>query len=589
MRLVLQCCGRRALAVLLGTSLAILLLDLLGIALVFPFLRLVTEPALLGSSAFVLRAQEATGLRDPGRFMTAVGLVLVGVYLVRFGLKVALTRIKSREVERSTLRLATRLFEGLLGARYGLFTEHPASEMIAVVNGHTIHTLICLEAATRIAGELLLLVVLGAGLVWLDPVASLLAAGSFVGLGALLYLGVVRRMSRRGELHARLNLLVYRHGFAVASSIKDIKVMGLEAVWASQFRATWAEYADNDARVKTLRAIPVDLSETLVFAGLVGACLYVLLTGRDLVQSVPALGVLAVAALRALPSFHRIASSYNEFRYYTPSVHLVAELQARLDAHRQELRPCNLPFARTLELRDVAVRYGETAALDGVSLTIQKGTAVALVGASGAGKTTLLDVIVGLRQADRGELLLDGVAVDPFGTDAVRSRAGYVPQSVSLIDESIAFNVTFERTPDPARLARALEVARLTEWVASLPAGTATTVGEGGARVSGGQRQRLGIARALYREPELLVLDEATSALDGPTERALMEDVGRLAGSKTLLVVAHRLSTVERCDVIHLLDAGRVVASGTHAALLATCDRYRELHRAQATARDVDA
>jgi ATP-binding cassette, subfamily B, bacterial PglK len=224
--------------------------------------------------------------------------------------------------------------------------------------------------------------------------------------------------------------------------------------------------------------------------------------------------------------------------------------------------------------------------LAGVTLTIRKGRSAGIVGLSGSGKTTFLDILAGLRRADRGRFVLDGQPFDPYAADTLRRLFGYVPQNVTLIDDSIAFNISFERTPDPERLRRATRVARIEDFIASLPERLETQVGENGVRVSGGQKQRIGIARSLYRDPQLLIFDEATSSLDNLTERELNAEIAALSGTKTLLIVAHRLSTVERCDVIHVFDQGRIVGSGTHAELLESCPAYRLLYKAQGVAEE---
>jgi len=215
-------------------------------------------------------------------------------------------------------------------------------------------------------------------------------------------------------------------------------------------------------------------------------------------------------------------------------------------------------------------------------MTIRKGNAVGIVGLSGSGKTTFLDVLAGLRKAKRGQFLLDGKLFDPYETDTLRRLFGYVPQNVTLIDDTVAFNISFEREPDLDRLKQAARVARIDAFIVSLPKGYDTPVGENGVRVSGGQKQRIGVARALYRNPRLLIFDEATSALDNLTERELSAEIAALSGDKTLIIVAHRLSTVERCDEIHVLDHGRVVGRGRHAELLQSCPEYCALYQAQA-------
>src|SRR5581483_4871635 len=269
------------------------------------------------------------------------------------------------------------------------------------------------------------------------------------------------------------------------------------------------------------------------------------------------------------------------YRYYERSLEVLERLFRELRGIQVLPRHAPATFGHAIEIRGLRFSHDGKPVLKGVDLTIPRGRSVGIVGLSGSGKTTFLDIVAGLRKADSGEFLIDGMPVDPFGTDALRAFLGYVPQSVTLIDESIAFNIAFEAEPDRERLRRVARAARIEEFVQSLPEGFGTLVGENGVRVSGGQKQRIGIARALYRDPQLLIFDEATSSLDNVTERELNLEIGSLAPAKTLIIVAHRLSTVAKCDVIYVFHEGGIAGSGTHASLLETCAVYRTLYQTQ--------
>jgi ABC-type bacteriocin/lantibiotic exporter with double-glycine peptidase domain len=281
--------------------------------------------------------------------------------------------------------------------------------------------------------------------------------------------------------------------------------------------------------------------------------------------------------LRALPSFTRIVGAYNDQKFYRASLEEVIRLHDTLETNRHDIAHRELPFAASIELREMVFRYGDKTVIERLNVKIKRGSSVAFVGGSGAGKSTLLDVLMGVRQAASGTFLLDGTPFDPFACDALSARSGYVPQKVNLMDSSIAFNIAFQENYDRSRMAQVIEATRLDSLVRELRDGLETAIGEDGVRLSGGQRQRIGLARALYRNPDLVVLDEATSALDSVTEREIMEQLQRLPGSRTLILVTHRLSAVEWCDQIHLLAGGRIVASGSHAELMQSSPQYRAL------------
>ena len=581
MKFLVKFCGKKALIVLFMTSMLMLVLDLLSIALIFPFLKLFISPEIIQTNTRIQTVYRYLNFTSTDHFIMAVGIGLSVMYLVKLFLRTYLTRIKYDMENSITFRLATDLFKGLLGARYSLFTEESASEMVGIINAHTVHSMICLESWIIIVNEASFLLILIIAFVLLSPSITLTLLAAFTFMGVALYLGLVKRIDAYGQVHSRLNLLVYKFAFDVANSIKDIKIMGLENNYIGKFTKIWKEYSENDSKAKTAKGIPKDFSETLVFVGIIAICLYLLATKQHIVDMIPMLGVVAVSAMRILPSFNRIMSGYNEYKYYRNSLAVVEDLHTKLLKNKQHIQHVAMAFDKSIMIRDVQFRYADKTVLDSVSVEIPKGNSAAFVGLSGAGKSTLLDVLAGLKQADCGEFYLDGTPFDPFSTDALRTRIGYVPQHVSLVDDSLAYNISFEENYDRDKINRVVKMARLSPYIDGLEQGVDTMIGESGVRVSGGQRQRIGIARALYRDPEILIFDEATSALDNVTERELMGEINALSGSKTLIIVAHRLSTVENCGAIYLLDQGRIIAQGTHQELLSRSAEYQNLYHQQ--------
>lgn len=282
---------------------------------------------------------------------------------------------------------------------------------------------------------------------------------------------------------------------------------------------------------------------------------------------VPTLGLFATAAFRLLPSANRLAMAVQQIRFAQAHTEtLRAEVQAA-GRYFGTAQGSPLTIGQAIRLVDVNYRYdgGHVNALTDVSLVIPEGQSIGFIGESGSGKSTLVDVILGLLPPVSGHVLVDDSDIHDHLSGWL-ANVGYVPQSIFLTDDTIRRNVAFgvdDERVDETAVDRAIRAARLDEFVGSLPAGKQTVVGERGVRLSGGQRQRIGIARALYRDPQVLILDEATSALDGPTEKEVMAAVNALHGQKTLIIVAHRLTTVANCDVLYRLENGRVVASGS--------------------------
>jgi len=311
-----------------------------------------------------------------------------------------------------------------------------------------------------------------------------------------------------------------------------------------------------------------------------------LIRGGDTQRLVPLLGALALAVVRLMPSATRVLGALAEVRYYGPTVAaLHADLMSVPDPVFSTVpgggtRP--LPFSQEVKLTDISYTYAEAPrpALERVSLTIQKGEAIALIGPSGAGKTTLVDILVGLLASRTGTIEVDGQILDTTTWRRWQRLIGYIPQQVYLCDDTLGRNIAFgvpDAQIDQARLQHALQAACLSDMVRELPNGLETLIGERGVRLSGGQRQRIGIARALYPDPQVLVLDEATAALDNATEHEVVEALEAARTGRTLIVIAHRLSTVRRCDRLVYMAGGRVVQVGNWDALLAGNEEFRNL------------
>lgn len=334
-----------------------------------------------------------------------------------------------------------------------------------------------------------------------------------------LYFFVVRRTEKLGLSQAKINRKRYELQFSIVSAIRDIKVMGLSHLFDRRSRDITAIFSDIAWRYSLNGALPRLFIELCMMLGFVCAIVLLILSDADLVSMVPVFGVVAITAMRAVPSFSRLIAGVNGIRYSLPSLDHLIEMRSTLGLAAHNRYEDHVTFEHSIELKNICFEYAGKPILHNINLQISRGHSIGIVGPSGSGKTTLLDVITGLQPASSGEVLADGCLFDPFSSQSLARLVGYVPQAITLLNESIAFNIAFEAHYDEVRLARVLTIANLDAFVGSLPDGIKTFVGEDGLRLSGGQRQRIGIARALYREPQLLVFDEATSALDTISEK----------------------------------------------------------------------
>ena len=348
--------------------------------------------------------------------------------------------------------------------------------------------------------------------------------------------------------------------------IKEIKILEREAYFTDEFRKYWKKYARGLRIARTISILPKYTVEAVSMAGLLIAVIVKLLFGEaDSVYFISQLAAFAVAAMRLMPSVGRINEHASNMLYALPSVELVYHdlvgIEGLSAGNRQE-RNRDWRLQREIQVQGVSYHYPNTEelVLDDVSLAVKKGTTVAFIGSTGSGKTTMVDIILGLLTPVKGVVMADDINVHEQA-QTFHAQVGYIPQTIYLSDDSIRNNIAFgvrEEQIDEEAVREAVEKAQLREFIDSLPHGLDTIVGDRGVRLSGGQRQRIGIARALYHDPEILVLDEATSALDNETESAVMEAIEHLQGMKTMIIIAHRLTTIRNVDVIYEVSDGKV-------------------------------
>jgi ABC-type multidrug transport system fused ATPase/permease subunit len=341
-------------------------------------------------------------------------------------------------------------------------------------------------------------------------------------------------------------------------------------------------WADAQTKAQALGQLPRYAVETIAFSLILLLAIYLLGKGSGMGELLPVLGLYAFAGYRLMPALQQVFAGFALMRNSQASLDAVmADLQPRADSQAATRRE-RIPIKESVELAEARYQYPGAAAwaLQPVTLRIPRNSSVALVGATGCGKTTVVDLLMGLLHPTGGCLRVDGVEVGEHNVRAWQRSIGHVPQQIFLCDDTIARNIALglpDGELDRARVEQAARIARLHEFVAGLPKGYDTMVGDRGIRLSGGQRQRIGIARALYDDPDLLVLDEATSALDNVTENAVFEALQALAGRKTIVMVAHRLTTVRSCNLVCVMEHGRIVERGSYDELMRSSQRFRSL------------
>jgi ABC-type multidrug transport system fused ATPase/permease subunit len=565
---------RRKAALLLGAMLVGTVLETAGIALITPVLGLMSQSGGGGRSARIEQWLLARTHLSQAQLLAAAMVALVGVYALKAVYLAALAWWQSRFIFGLQLSLSTRLFAIYLRQPYEFHLQRNSAQMIRNVVSETsqFSHLAVIPAVTLLA-ELLVVAGIAVLLLVIEPLGAA-CVGLTIGLAGYAFHRLTRmrllRWGRAREYHEGLRIQHLQQGLG---GVKDVKLLGREAQFLSNYVAQDAGVVRVQERQLTLQQLPRLWLELLAVVGLAGLVLTMLGRDRPLDALLPTLGLFAAAAFRLMPSVTKVLTAVQSLRFAEPVLATLCEEISLAETATEPGDSVALPLRDCLTIESLRFVYPgtESAALEGIDLRIPAGTSVGVVGGSGAGKSTFIDLVLGLLTPQAGVISVDGTDIQS-NLRGWQQQIGYVPQSIYLTDDSIRANVGFGLPPeqiDDSRVWQALRAAQLEEFVRGLPEGLDTLVGERGVRLSGGQRQRIGIARALYHDPGVLVLDEATSALDTVTERDVMRAVEALHGKKTVLIVAHRTSTVENCDMIVRLTRGRIAVHGSPQAVLA--------------------
>jgi ATP-binding cassette subfamily C protein len=551
------------------------LLEAAGVSLVVPFLGILKNPDLVFRFSAVSTLFRFLDIHGPRQILITIAFGMIVLFVMKTGFLVLLYRWQFQYIFAVYVRLGKRLLTGYLNAPYVFHLQRNSSELIKATT----------ESVQRFAGGYLLslLTVLGEALVVLavgilltmvEPLATL---GAIIVLGvptAIIYRAMHRRLAVSGRLAEQSLAATIQWIEQGITGIKETLVTGSAQFFVDRYGYQLSRVAEGVRTFSLLSTIPRLLIDTLAVSAMVIVVLILLARGQNLQAVLPILTIFAVAALRLLPSTSRIANALAQLRFHYAAAEVVYKelVQTHHNGVSQLLRPPTPRLKHSLVVHRLSYRYPSAPryAIHDVSLEIPRGHWVALIGPTGAGKTTLVDLLLGLLVPTAGNILLDGrdLGDNPIGWQRM---IGLVPQSIYLLDDTIRRNIGFgflDEEIDDQEIWRALHDAKADQLVRSLPGGLDAIIGERGDRISGGERQRLGIARALYRNPEVLIFDEGTAHLDNETERSIGDTLAALRGEKTIIMIAHRMALVRKCDRIFILEQGRVRTSGTYSDLV---------------------
>ncbi len=578
---------RRAALWLFLAMLLAAVLETLGVASIMPFMAVVMDPEMLSGLGPLREILASIGVVADRDAVVAIGLAVFAI-LVLSNVAAALSLwMQHLYLARVQHALSDELFGGFLAQPYGFHVMRDAASLSNTVFSH-VNGAITQALAPMLLGLARVFVVISllALLVAKDPVIALAALGLFGVAYAGVYGALRGRQTNLGSTLAEAAEDRYRVVLEALGAIKELLVLGRSQESRARFNAASLRYFRSSSLNSAISVLPRYLLESVAFGGIVLVTILLVLSGGGMAQTIPTLALYAFAGYRMMPALQQIYASAVALRFAGAAVDALerdlVECRSALAQVPRTAGTAVLPRDGVLAVRDVTFSYpsADRPALHDVSLEILPRQTVGVVGRTGSGKTTLADLLLGLYEPASGVITYGGQPLTREAIASWRQQVGYVPQGVFLANASIAENIALgvpaaER--DLEKVRRAAQLAQADEFISALPLGYDTDVGERGVRLSGGQRQRLGIARALYHDPSFLVFDEATSALDGMTEEAVMSALRRLSGSRTIFLIAHRLRTVESCDQIFVMEAGRLVAVGTYAELERNSAAFRRL------------
>ena len=548
-------------------------LESVGISLIAPVMEIVLQPEAVDQKPYLHFLYNFFHLRSTEQLAGLIMVALVLVFVIKNIFLYFMNVVQLRFVYTNQFATSRRMMINFMKRPYEYYLNADTSVIQRNITSDVNNMYGLILSVLQLTSEVIVFVCLVVILLSQDAQMTIFIAGLLIVVLMIIKYVIKPVMQRAGRENQDYYSGLYKWIEESVTGIKEIKIAGRENYFINGYADCGAGYVNAVQKYNLYNSTPRLLIETVAIAGMIGYMLFLMQTGVSIRQVAPSLSVLALAAARLLPSANRINTYTTSIAYFEPffmnvSDHLQAEIHDEdmtYDEHVYRRRETveKLPLHREISLENISYKYPNTNVyiLKEANLKIPVGKSVGIVGTSGAGKTTIVDVMLGLLAPAEGRILADGVEVRAHYKEWLKN-IGYIPQTIFMLDSTIRKNVAFGVPDDEIeeeRVWAALKEAQLDTYIRSLPDGLDTSIGERGIRLSGGQRQRIGIARALYEDPEVMVLDEATSALDGETEAAIMESINRLHGKKTLVIIAHRLTTIEKCDLVYRVGEQKAV------------------------------
>lgn len=577
---------RKQAYLLLSMIVVMALLDVIGVASIMPFMAVLINPEIIETNNFLntlYKSLSVVGVETEKQFLFILGVMVFVLLIFSITFKALTNFIQLRFTNLREYTIGRRLIEGYLGQPYSWFLSRHSADLgksilseISVIIGHGLTPMMELIAKSLVAIALISL------LIFIDPKIALIAGFTIGAAYGLIYKFSRNFINRIGQERLRANQMRYTAVSEAFGAFKEVKVSGLEKYFIDQFAQPAQIYSRHVSSASIISQLPRYALEIIAFGGMLIVILYLMAQQGSFTNAVPILALYAFAGYRLIPALQGIYVAITQLKFVTPALNTLYNDFKNLNLEKIQHSKKIIKLNENIVLKNIHYNYPNASrtALKNININVPANTTVGIVGATGSGKTTSVDIILGLLEAQRGTLEVDGKIINKNNKKEWQRSIGYVPQNIYLSDNTIAANIAFgvaDKDIDQEAVERAAKIANIHKFIINeLDQKYQTTIGERGVRLSGGQRQRIGIARALYHNPQVLILDEATSALDNLTEQAVMDEVYNFEKKITIILIAHRLSTVKRCDNIYILNNGKIEEQGTFQELIKKNTSFRE-------------
>ena len=542
------------------------LLELAGVSIILPFVNTILDVASIKENILLNWLYIKLGFKETRYFIVFLAVMIILVYLVKNAFLAYMYKVQYQFTFENQRKLSAKMMECYIRQPYSYHLTHGSGEMIQNITNDAAMFFAVVLGATQFLTETIVCFVLILFLLMQD-VSITVGVAVVMLIFLAIYFGVLKKkIQRLGIQYRKNNADMNKHIIEGFGGIKEVKVLDREDYFVKAYDLSYKEYADCFTKFQVYSVLPRPLMEAVCITGLMLVVAMKISSGVNMSYFVPTLSVFVVAAFRMLPSFSRITSHLSTIVFNKSAVDSVyrdlLEINSLVKEEDNEKGNSLLKFEDEIRVENLSFTYPNSSqtVINSINMSIKKHEAIGLIGPSGQGKTTLADILLGVLIPSKGRILMDGVDIST-NIKEWHKKLGYIPQNIFLSDDTIRRNIAYgidDDKIDEKRIWRAVEEAQLKNFIDGLEKGINTEVGERGVRLSGGQRQRIGIARALYNNPDILVLDEATSALDNDTEKAVMDAINQLQGNKTLIIIAHRLTTIKNCDAVYEVSQGNV-------------------------------